>query len=439
MLSQAENELITQVGPGTPMGELMRQYWAPALLSSELSADGDPRRVLLLGEQLIAFRDTKGQVGLVQNACPHRGASLFFGRNEECGLRCVYHGWKFDVSGACVDMPNEPTESNFKHKVRATAYPTQERGGVVWAYLGPRELPPPLPNLEANMLGEASSAIAYEGQCNWLQILEGDIDTVHSGFLHRGSLDPDKMPKDTFMEYQIRERAPHYELFDTEGGSCYGAYREAKPGFDYWRIAQWLFPFYSMAPAGLLGLGKGLFARVPMDDTHTMSYLIAPRSTNQIRRPGAGDGEGGRPQMLPDSTDWVGRFRFAANAANDWGTDRQKQRANVGRQGYSGINGTLLQDAAVTGSMGPVFDRSTEHLGSSDLMIIRVRRRLLAAAQALMRDGAVPPGVDHPDAYAVRSGGALLPQGVNWIEATAELRKAFVEHPELDPSIVGVA
>ena len=148
MLSKQDNELVTRVGPGTPMGNLMRQYWVPAMLSSELPhADCDPVRVLLLGEQLIAFRDTNGKPGLIQSNCPHRGASLFFGRNEEAGLRCVYHGWKFATDGTCVDMPNEPAESDFKAKVKATAYPCTERGGIVWTYIGPRAEPPLLPPL----------------------------------------------------------------------------------------------------------------------------------------------------------------------------------------------------------------------------------------------------------------------------------------------------
>src|SRR6187200_2312993 len=177
MLKQEENELITRVGPGTPMGNFMREYWMPALLSSELPGpDSDPLRVLLLGEKLIAFRDTNGQVGLVDQACPHRGASLFFARNEECGLRCVYHGWKFTADGSCVDMPNEPAESDFRTRVRAVAYPTRERGGIVWAYLGPRAEPPPLPDLEANMV-EHASAYATQVECNWLQVIEGDVDT----------------------------------------------------------------------------------------------------------------------------------------------------------------------------------------------------------------------------------------------------------------------
>src|SRR6202049_1321808 len=156
MLIKEENDLVTQTGPGTPMGSLFRQFWLPALLSSELPGpDAAPVRVMLLGEQLIAFRDSTGHVGLVANNCPHRGASLFFGRNEESGLRCVYHGWKFAVDGTGLYMPNEPSESDFRTKVRATAYPCRERGGIVWTYMGPRADPPPLPDLEPK-IGRAS-------------------------------------------------------------------------------------------------------------------------------------------------------------------------------------------------------------------------------------------------------------------------------------------
>ena len=224
MLKQEDNELITRVGPGTPMGSLMREYWVPAMLSSELpSADSDPVRVKLLGEQLIGFRDSNGQVGLVANNCPHRGASLFFGRNEEAGLRCVYHGWKFDTSGACIDMPNEPAESDFRTKVKAVAYPCQERGGIVWTYMGPRSDAPPMPDLESNML-EGATATAFQLEGNWLQILEGDIDTTHVGFLHYGGLSPEDQPKGTFSEYQLRQKPAHFEVIDTPGGVAYGAH-----------------------------------------------------------------------------------------------------------------------------------------------------------------------------------------------------------------------
>src|SRR5437899_604644 len=149
MLKQEENELICRVGPGTPMGNFMREYWVPAMLSSEIpTADSDPLRVMLMGEQLIGFRDTNGKVGLVANNCPHRGASLFFGRNEEAGLRCVYHGWKFDINGNCIDMPNEPAESDFRTKVKALAYPASEYAGIIWIYMGPPDRKPPLPRYQ---------------------------------------------------------------------------------------------------------------------------------------------------------------------------------------------------------------------------------------------------------------------------------------------------
>src|ERR671939_453611 len=222
MLSKADNDLLCRTSAGTPMGELFRRFWLPALLPSELPGpDCDPIRFRILGEDLIAWRDTNGVPGFIQNNCPHRGASLFFGRTEEGGLRCVYHGWKFDVAGNCVDMPNEPAESDFKHKVKAVAYPCQERGGIVWAYMGPRKDPPPMPDLEANML-EGATAMAFQLEGNWLQILEGDIDTTHVGFLHYGGLKPEDQPPGSFSEYQLRTKPAYFEVIDTEGGAAYG-------------------------------------------------------------------------------------------------------------------------------------------------------------------------------------------------------------------------
>src|SRR3979411_516229 len=248
MLSKEVNELLTRVGPGTPMGNLLRRYWMPALLSGDARHPAsDAVRVRLLGEDLIAFRDSNGQVGLLANNCPHRGASLFFGRNEESGLRCVYHGWKFSVEGTCLDMPNEPAESDFRTKVKAIAYPTRERGGIVWAYLGPRRPPPPLPDLEGHILPGAT-AWAYQQQANWFQILEGHIDTAHVSFLHYGGVKPEDVPAGSFSEYQLRQRSAHFEVIDTEGGAAYAANRPATGEQVYWRIAQWIFPSFSMAP-----------------------------------------------------------------------------------------------------------------------------------------------------------------------------------------------
>jgi nitrite reductase/ring-hydroxylating ferredoxin subunit len=412
----------------------MREYWLPALLSSELpTPDADPVRVLLLGEKLIAFRDSNGSVGLLANNCPHRGASLFFGRNEECGLRCVYHGWKFDTSGQCIDMPNEPAESDFRTKVKAVAYPCQERGGIVWTYMGPRSTPPPLPDLEGNMDPQSDKVVrAMQLNSNWLQILEGDIDTTHVGFLHYGGLKADDQIPGSFSEWQLRNKTAYFEVIDTEGGSAYGARRPAGSDQVYWRIAQWCFPFYTFTPPGVLGTKKGGGARVPMDDYHTMNFSMVIGRNASTQSPLAV-----RPNLLPNTTDWYGRFRPAQNLDNDFLIDRDAQRQNQGPAGYTGINGIAMQDAAMTGSMGPIYDRSKEHLGTTDAMVIRVRRRLLAAVQAHMKYGTVPPGVDDPSVYRVRSGGVFLSPDADWVEATRELRQAFVEHPELDPALNG--
>jgi len=389
--------------------------------------------VLLLGEKLIGFRDSDGRVGLLDHSCPHRGASLFYGRNEGCGLRCVYHGWKFDVTGQCLDMPNEPAESDFKTRVKAKAYSCQERGGVVWTYMGPREVPPPLPDLEGNMAeGAEESVRAVMLESNWLQILEGDIDTTHVGFLHYGGLKTDDQPPGSFSEYQLRDKTAHFEVIDTEGGAAYGARRPAGPDQDYWRIAQFCFPFYTFTPPGVLGTKKGGGARVPMDDYHTMNFfMVVGRG-----RPNTGP-SGALRAALPNTTDWLGRFRQEQNPGNDFLIERELQRNAEGPAGYTGIQGIAMQDAAMTSSMGPIYDRNREHLGSADAMVIRVRRRLIAAVQAHMRSAVVPPGVDDPEVYRVRSGGIFLPRGADWVEVTMELRQAFVEHPELDPTLNG--
>jgi len=435
MLRTEDNEHITRVGPGTLMGALLRQYWVPAMLSSELPRpDCPPVRVLLLGEKLIGFRESAGRVGLLANLCPHRGASLFYGRNEGCGLRCVYHGWKFDVDGRCTDMPSEPPDSNFKDKVRAKAYPCVERGGLVWAYLGPREVPPPLPDLEATQLPDGEyNGIAYQRNCNWLQGMEGDIDTAHIGFLHFGSDQADHYTPGTFKYYALKDRAPQYAVLDTPYGAMYGAYRPAGPGRYYWRIAQFLFPFWTMPPTGLLGGHMVGRAWVPMDDEHMMMFMVVPAVTAEQRARLGSQGPK-LPELLPNTTGWLGRFRLVACEDNDYLMDRDAQERD---EEYSGITGIHLQDQAITESMGPIFDRSQEHLGSSDAMVIRVRRLLLKAARALAADGTVPPGVDSPEAYRQRSGGVILDADADWVSATRSLREAYVSHPELDPAVVG--
>ncbi|HLF71673.1 MAG TPA: Rieske 2Fe-2S domain-containing protein [Dehalococcoidia bacterium] len=431
MLSKHDNELLCKVGPGTPMGTLMRHYWLPAFKSDELPApDSPPMRIKLLGEELIAFRMTSGKIGLIQNACPHRGASLFFGRNEEEGLRCVYHGWKFDETGSCVDMPSEPAESNFRSKVHAKAYATQERGGVVWAYMGTREVPPPLPDIEPNMAAEGTMRVELTARdCNWMQALEGDIDTSHLGFLHIGALKLEDTQPGTMDHYLVKEKAPKYSVIDTEFGTSYGAYRPAEADTYYWRVAHFLFPCFTMIPSGQLGQQVLVRAWVPLDDDHTMYWgmMTTFRPDSAAVRGGALANKG----MLPNTSDALGRFRLEANRENDYKIDREAQRNMVT---YTGLSNVPLEDQAITESMGAIYTRDREHLGTSDAMIIRTRRRLIHAAKALMNDGTLPPGADDPSVYRTRSGGVILPRSADWVDATTELRKAFDEHPAPAPA-----
>jgi phenylpropionate dioxygenase-like ring-hydroxylating dioxygenase large terminal subunit len=358
---------------------------------------------------------------------------MFFGRNEEEGLRCVYHGWKFDVTGACVDMPSEPAESNFKNKVRTRAYPVHERNGIIWAYMGPREEPPPLPDLEANMLDDQETVIyLYSVANNWMQGWEGEMDTVHAAFLHSGATRLEDTIPGTFAYYQAKQRDARFSVLDTEWGTSYGVRRPAEEDTYYWRIAHQLFPFYAMVPTGVLGLEVRFRAYVPLDDYNTMVWTINTSQPNRaqaaVPRGSAAGGLAVRLNYLPNTTDWLGRWRLEANGTNDYLIDRELQKSG---ESYSGIRGIRQQDAAVTGSMGPIYQRHQEHLGTTDALIIRTRRRMIAAAKALRDEGIIPPGVDNPEIYRQRSGGVILPRSADWWEATEDLRRAFVERPEL--------
>jgi phthalate 4,5-dioxygenase oxygenase subunit len=442
MLTKDDNDLITRVGPGTPMGNLLRQYWLPAMMSSELPApDCPPVRIRLLCENLIAFRTTSGQVGVVANSCPHRGASLFFGRNEEEGLRCVYHGWKFDVAGNCIDMPSEPAESNFKTKVRATAYPTRERGGLIWLYMGSRSEPPPLPNLEANMQPEGQYTLgAYSSECNWLQSLEGDYDTIHVSFLHRGSMNFEDStgPDPALDRYALKTRWARFTIEDTEFGCTYGCNRPAEEGTTYWRIAHFLFPFYAMIPASFLR--SSFIAVVPIDDENCLRFHQDKRlpGDNPRGAPAAeynGVTTGYHADPRHNTSDWLGRFPLVGTVRNDYLIDRGLQQANEGPLGYSGIPGRG-QDGAVTESMGVIYQRDNEHLGVTDAGIIRMRRLLIRQARAMRDSGTTPPGVDKPELYRVQSSCVILPNGVDGVEATRDFQwRTTAEPPKLEASV----
>lgn len=423
-MKRNDSEDLTRVGPGTTMGNFMRQYWIPAAKCSELEKDGTPMRLLLLGEKLVAFRDSEGRVGVMDHMCPHRNATLVLGRNEEGGLRCIYHGWKFDASGQCVDMPNVRPGQDFKAKIRTHAYRTAERNGILWVYMGERQdAPPPLPMVEATLLGEDEVEISFMMRsCNWMQSLEGDIDTSHFGFLHVGHLDPQNVPEGHPLEHTASDRAPEYHVSDTPWGTTYGAYRKVKPETMYWRFANYMFPFWTQTPQGDFPINIQARAWVPLDDGHTMMIfwrrrVAQLRSTNEPLKDGRPLG-GSRPQpdFHPRGTGWLDRYRVVADASNDWLIDREAQR--TGRI-YSGIDHISLQDQAVTESMGAITDHSREHLGPGDVMIARTRRRALQAARAFAA-GEPPPGVDAPEVMmGARSGYFEEHESVEWQHAYA--------------------
>jgi len=429
MTTARESELLTRVGPGTPMGTLMRNYWLPALKSSELVADGDPVRFKLLGEELIAFRDSAGRVGVMDHRCPHRCASLFFGRNEEGGIRCVYHGWKFDVDGKCLDMANVPPHQDFKHKVHAKAYKATERTGLVWVYMGERQdAPPPLPAIESHLLPESEVTIDMAMRdCNWLQALEGDIDTSHFSFLHIGSTKLDELPEGDLSRYQILNKTPEFASDETPWGTMYAAFRPALPGQNYWRIAHFMFPCFTMQPNGDFSRQIGSRAWVPLDDTHVMFIQVnwtgMKRATSNTTSGKPLAGSTGAFECMPNSTDWLGRWRITRNMGNDYLIDREAQRNDVI---YTGISGIHTQDQAVTESMGGIVDHTFEHLAPSDLMITQTRRRILRALQAFQTDGTLPPGIEDPSIYlGARGGHFMWDAATDWRDAYAEqLRRA---------------
>lgn len=430
MLSAEKNDYLTRIGPGTPMGELLRAYWIPLLYSHELpDRDGAPMRIRLLGESLVAFRDSAGRVGLLDHHCPHRLASLFYGRNEDGGLRCIYHGWKFDVEGRCTDIPNEPGDCPLLGKVRARAYPCREEQGIIWTWMGAGD-PPPLPALGwAAAPVERKTTLKYMRRCNWVQAMEGDFDSSHLGFLH-GRLDATR-GEDTFARAgggdPLRpivgiDRRPSLEVEDTPAGVMYGASRLSPEGERYWRVTQFHLPFYTSVPA-YNGLNR-LKIWVPMDDTHTMVWEAnwsPDRDLDAEQRLGW-RGRVGPSGFLPDSNDWYGRGRFAARAENDYFIDRLRQRT----VNFSGMEDeTPVQDAAMQESMGPIVDRTREHLSASDAAIIRMRRRLMQVAEALERDGTTPPGADDPSLYRSHGEQALAGEDAgDWKQAYAALMAA---------------
>jgi len=416
MLSAADNEMLVQVGPKTSTGEFMRQHWIPFLPSSDLVADGEPKRVRLLGEDLVAFRNTNGQVGLLDHACPHRGAPLVYARNEECGLRCVYHGWKFDHEGRTLEMPAEPPESTFKNNVRVKWYPCTERNGIVWTYMGDRkENPPPLPNMEWNLVPEAQVHISLRVQeCNWLQALEGDLDPAHGQFLHN------KIDGKGDLEAKLAARGrPTFDVLRQDFGVSIAAKRTAPENTIYWRVNQFLLPFYTMTPPTFAQISG--HAWVPIDDHHTLSLMFSYHPTEPLSEKARTlfrDGHKGREtghasvnsrrenqEGLPFAGYWTKYGR-----ENNFRFDYQSQVTTW----FSGIPGLWVQDDACQAGNGPVLDRTKERLGVTDSGIVIMRRVLLEAIKSYARDGTLPAIVSNPDVSMIRPVGVNLPPDQPW-------------------------
>ena len=432
MLTPTDNEYLTRIGPGTPMGKLLRQFWTPFLPSRDLPGnDGIPKRVRLLGEDLVTFRDSNGAVGLVAENCPHRGASLFFGRNEGCGLACNYHGWKFDVTGACVEMPNEPADSIFKDKVRAIAYPCHEVNRMIWTYMGSQDTPPPFPAFEVNTLpiDQVFEPSIMVEECNWIQGLEGDLDSSHGPFIHgriaKDSPDPPGWGRGSWVD----DRAPVLEVIPTPYGAVYSAKRVWNDSDERWhRITQWVMPFYTMIAAGSPN-GCSARAWVPIDDEYHMlinmhgrlNGTISEEEQDRAWQPYANSG--GYVEETPDPRT---RYHTAANRTNNYAINYEIQKtANM-----SGIpRGGNLQDRAMTETMGVIYDRTREHLGTSDRMIIAARQMLMSAARNFQEDGTQPAHVNDTKLYRIRSASAILPEGADWQEATKENRDADAGAP----------
>jgi len=411
MLSREDNELLTRITADTPMGNTMRRYWIPALMASELAEpDGAPVRVRLLGEDLVAFRDTEGRVGLLDEYCPHRRASLFFGRNEGCGLRCAYHGWKYDVDGRCVDMMNEPEELHFKDKIHITTYPTVEMGGIIWTYMGPAEHTPPPPKFAWTQAPATHRNVTKVIQeCNWLQALEGGIDTSHAPIMHRLITHNTKRPGLKLSNPFVRGKAPHLVVDITDYGYQYAGLRPLDEADMHIRTYHFVMPFHQIRPSQS-DAGQPMVAGhiwVPMDDDNTMVYnwmyclTDTPMTDAERLEVRAGNG----PMDVDQTT-----FRSRKNRANNYLIDRQVQKTET----FTGIDGINIQDRAIQESMGRICDRTREHLGPADKPIIQARRLLLGAVKTV-QTGGTPSGVG-PSYYPLRANEGVIPRDADWRE-----------------------
>jgi len=423
MLKKELNDLVTQTGPGTPMGNMFRRYCFPALMSEQLPGpDCDPVRLELLSEKMLAFRDTEGKLGLIDEFCAHRGVSLWFGRNEQNGIRCPYHGWKYDVNGNCTEVPSEPT-SGYCERIKLKSYPMVERGGVIWVYMGPADKQPPLPEWEFATLPLEHSYMSKRVQAsNWLQALEGGIDSSHVSFLHSASLSRDPLFKGAKgNQYNLNDLSPVFEVVEAEGGLLVGARRNAEDDQYYWRITPWVMPSFTMVPPRGDHPVHGHFW-VPINDHACWTWSFDYHPTRALTTAEVDAMKGGASIHVLVDKDYVPLQRMD----NDYLMDRKAQREG---SLYSGIEGIGMQDASLQESMGAIQDRTKENLVSTDNGIIMARQRLIKTARALAEnpDFALP-GLD-PEHQKVRSVAMLIKRDVHYKEGAKEHFKSAPGKP----------
>ncbi|HTY95297.1 MAG TPA: Rieske 2Fe-2S domain-containing protein [Steroidobacteraceae bacterium] len=416
MLSKEDNDTLTRVGPGTPMGTLLRRFWIPALLASEVAQpDGKPVRVRLLGEDLVGFRDSEGRVGLLDEHCPHRRASLALGLNAHSGLRCLYHGWKFGVDGRCQDAPTEAAGEKFCARIRTTAYATHEAGGVIWAYMGPPEHKPVFPDYEwLSMPGTHAVPFKIQEDCNYAQAVEGTIDSAHAGVLHK-SVPWDAAPR---LPHE-KDLVPKLEVEYTRYGLRYGAVRKFDDQRAHVRVTQVVLPFYTFIPPDGGGPRKDrrlVNCFVPRDDTSTWHVQWFFDETQPIDVKHRID-EGGH---------WVDEnFRKLRNRDNWYMQDREAMLTSE----FAGIRGVVTQDHAVSETQGPILDRTKEHLGTSDVAVVAWRRLLIKAARTLAETGQVPPALDPTVPWrTVRADTRVYPASRTWKEELPLDARLAVSH-----------
>ena len=414
MLSAADNEALVRTDAGTPMGEYFRRYWLPVALSREMpQPDSPPIRVKVMGEELVAFRDTNGRVGLIEPRCAHRGTSLFFGRNEECGLRCVHHGWKYDVEGRCVDMPNVPPGVAMQGKVSIKAYPTREFGEIVWAYLGPREKMPELPQLEHGILPASHRYVTKRlQQCNWAQSMDGAVDTAHFSFLHMPapklkSNDASNIAADENRIRWLRnDPMPQFTIVDHDVGFVIGGSRKADGKELYWRITQFMLPSHSITPSAMPGEIYYGYTWVPVDDESCWIYVYGWHPDRAItHEERAKFDKGGYGQFAELGPGYIP----IRNRTNDYLIDREEQK----HRSFTGVRGIAEQDTLAQESQGVIADRTRENLTATDIGVVHFRRLMLREAKALAA-GTEPVAARRGASYRLRSGGAVLESSLSF-------------------------